>query len=159
MSGRWRLWSGHFLEMLENEMERCRLCHRWIANGAWALEQHKAHCNKTQRFPCPFCGKKLANKRSSAGCYGWVPCLRVTCHGWVPLVDVRGLLLGAVVVRYSCRVPGAVAGCHGGRKVKLGKKNEKLGKSLEKFCAQFLWCQCCFCFFTFCPLSLCEDQI
>ena len=36
--------------------------------------------------------------------------LACACHGWVLFVDamVGGLLLGAVVVRDSCRVPGAV---------------------------------------------------
>lgn len=57
---------------VENEKQRCRLCHGWIASGAWALEQHKAHCNKTQRLSCSFGG----NKRPPAGCC-WVPCLRV----------------------------------------------------------------------------------
>ena len=48
------------------KQQRCRVCHRWIASGAWALEQHKAHCNnKTQRLPCPYCGKKVADNANA----------------------------------------------------------------------------------------------
>eukprot|EP00434_Breviolum_minutum_P038044 symbB.v1.2.033738.t1/scaffold4019.1/size63226/6 len=48
------------------KQQRCRVCHPWIASGAWALEQHKAHCNnKTQRLPCPYCGKKVADNANA----------------------------------------------------------------------------------------------
>lgn len=70
---------------VENEKQRCRLCHGWIASGAWELEQHKAHCNKTQRLPCSFGGKN-GPLLVAAGCHACVcvPWLGAICgcHGW-----------------------------------------------------------------------------
>lgn len=68
---------------VENEKQRCRLCHGWIASGAWALEQHKAHCNKTQRLPCSF-GGKHGPLLVAAGCHACVCVPWLGGYCWVP---------------------------------------------------------------------------
>lgn len=131
---------------MENEKQRCRLCHGWIASGAWSLEQHKAHCNKTQPLPCSFGGK-------NGPCWLLLGAmLACACHGWVLFVDamVGGLLLIAVVVRDSCRVPGAVAGCHRRPKHETGRKSPKNWKNIPKsFAPKFCGVNVVIAFFTF----------